>query len=282
LRREILKLKDERAKYRKLIKKVLANLIQYRKQLADDKKQIIDLTKTRAEDHADFKRSQAEHIDIINAIDAVVTELRKLVGSISGKGKPKHVGEIAEETRDRTFKLAQVSEETKSKLAKSFLEITKDDQETSEFLQMATEADQASLHKLIGLLLKLKSSAEKSFNHDKRAERKSKATFKRLIAIIKKDIEKLGAMIVTSEKNLKTYRDKVAKLTIEINIKTKLRANKIKEREETIKERELKEKQYEEEKRQRADEIAIVEKLQKIVKTRLANMTKYLKDNTGS
>jgi uncharacterized coiled-coil DUF342 family protein len=57
LRVEIDKLKRERAKYLKLIIRVKKNLIQYNKQLAEDHTQVTDLTKTRGEDAADFKRS---------------------------------------------------------------------------------------------------------------------------------------------------------------------------------------------------------------------------------
>jgi len=240
--------------------------------LADDQKTLVDLTKKRADDKSDFQRSQAQHVDIINAIDAVVAELRKLVGSISGQGRPASVEEIAQEKRDAAY----------AKLHKSFLQITKDEEEIAMFIQMATKADQEALQKLISLLLKLKESAIKSYNNDKDAEKKSKATFKELKALLNEDMKKLEAMITTSKKHLKEYKDKVAKLAKEINVKTQIRNNKIKEKTATIAERELKENQYNEEKAERADEIRVVQKLQKIVKERLANMSKYLKEHTGA
>lgn len=268
LEREILRLKAERARYLGLIVKVKANLKQYRSQLAADHAQIKSLNKIRGEDASDFRRSQGEHMDIINAISQVVKELRQLQGSISGKGKPKHVQEISQETRDR--------------LNSSFLAIAKDDHEAMQFIQMATEADQKALGDLIKLLLKLQASAEKSFNDDKEAEKRSIATFNRLIEILKKDITKLTAMIVTSEKNLETYEKRVAKLTLEIETDEKIRKSKISERNATIKERETKENAYKEEKKERAEDMRIVRKLQHIVKTRLDNMTAYLKTQTGA
>jgi hypothetical protein len=207
-------------------------------------------------------------MDIINAISEVVKELTKLSGSISGKGRPTHVAEISQEKRDA--------------LHKSFIEITQDDQEALEFIEMATEADQKSLNKLIALLNKLKKSTEQSYNDDVAAEKKSKSTFLTLIVVLKKDIKKLESMIVTSEKNLKAYNAKVAKLTVEIAGKIALRNSKISERKATIKERETKEKQYLSDKAERENEMKIIRRLQKIVKERLANMSKYLKSQTGA
>jgi chromosome segregation ATPase len=268
LRKEIARLVVERTKYTKLVARVLVNLTQYRKQLAANNKQITALTKTRGEDAADYKRSQDEHMDIINAITTVVGDLKTLVGSISGKGKPASVSEISEEKRDR--------------LAASFLEISKDDEEVAIFVEMATEADQKSLAKLIKLLLKLRESTRKSYNEDTTSEKKSKRIFKTLVEILKKDITKLGAMIVTSNKNLKTYRKKIVSLTAEIGVKTRLRNNKKGERKVTVKERMMKKKQWEEDSRERKSEMVVVRRLQKIVKTRLASMSSYLKKETNA
>jgi hypothetical protein len=268
LRKEILALKAERTKYEKLVDRVLANLKQYHQQLAQNRKQATDLTATRALDAADYRRSQNEHMDIINALTEVIKELHNLDGSVSGHGRPTHVGEIDEEKRDR--------------LNKSFLEITKDDQEAALFIQMATDADQKSLRKLIRLLEKLRMSTEKSFNDDKNAEMKSKRIYKTLMSIIKSDITKLGAMIVTSNTNLKNYRSRIARLTVEIGVKTRLRNSLKSERAATITERLAKEKQYNDDKRERRSEMDVVERLQTMVKTRLANMSAYLKRETSA
>ena len=89
-------------------------------------------------------------------------------------------------------------------------------------------------------------------------------------------------MIITSEKNLKTYEQKVISLTITIQAKTALRKAKISERLATIKEREMKEKQYLTDRAERLREMAIIRKLQDIVKKRLATMSAYLKQNVSA
>ena len=265
---EILKLEEERQRYLKLIEKVKINLKQYNAQLLENVKQLKVLTNKRQEDNQDFIRSQSEHLDIIAAIETVVKELRQLVGSISGKGKPTHVSEISQEKRDRLFK--------------GFLQITQDQDEIALFIQTATTADQEALNKLINLLLKLKLSIQSSYNDDKEAEKKSESLYKVLKNALEEDIKKLNIMITTSENNLKLYMKKVVYLTTKIKVKTILKNAKISERLATIKEREMKEKQYLSDKAEREREMAIIRRLQDIVKKRLANMTQYLKKNTDS
>jgi hypothetical protein len=268
LRIEILKLKDERARYQILRDKVIANLKQYNKQRAADQAQARDLANKRVEDHNDFVKSQADHEAALNALDLVIAELKHLAGSVSGQGRPVDVAELSQEKRDGLYK--------------SFLQITKNDEQAAAFLEVATQADQQALNKLISLLKKLKSSVEKSYNDDITAEAKSKRINEDLQATIKADIQKLTKMIVVSEKHLILYNKKIVQLTLEIESKTKIRNSKISERIATIKEREVKEAQYLADKAEREREMAVITKLQKIVKERLAKMSSYLKENVDA
>jgi len=268
LRLEILALEAERAKYVKLVAKVKSNLLQYDQQLAQNLKQKVDLANIRSKDEADFKRSQDEHFDIINALNTVIKELKNLLGSISGHNKPTDVDEIAQETRDR--------------LNKSFLEITKNEEEAQIFIEMATGADQKALTQLIDILIKLKNSTMKSYNDDKNAEERSVKTFKNLTEILTVDISKLNSLIIISRKNLVEYQKKISLIEGNIDQKTKLRNLKLSELRATEKEKETKQKQYEDDKAERSSEAEIIRKLQHIVNTRLANMSKYLRDQTNA
>jgi hypothetical protein len=267
-------LEDQRIKKEKLINRVKANIAQYKSQKAENLKQEISLDKKRIDDHSDYKRSSSEHLDISNAINQVLKELNQLKGSISGRGKPAHVGEIAEEKRDGAWE--------KSQLKKSFLEITKDEGAADMFVQMATEADQKSLETLIGLLQKLLRSTEKSYNDDKAAEAKSLENYNLLKNALHQDNKKLDKMIADSEKNLALYNDQLKKIIKQIGDLKTLRASKQKEKEDTIREKDLKEKAYFTEKEERTEERRVVEKLIDIVEKRLKNMSEYVSKNTGA
>lgn len=276
------KLKDEKEKLIKLIITAKNNLKQYREQLNFNRQQIVHLKKTRAEDHADFLRSQAEHTDIINAIEIVVKELKTLVGSISGRGRPVHVSEISQEKRDAAYakknhSFLELSEETKKTLEQSFLEITQDEEEANIFVQMATEADQDALNKLINMLTKLRVSTIRSFNDDKNKEENSIRLYNKLLRRLESDINKLEKMIISQTNNLTKYEKRLAKVISEIATLEKLILALQAELNATIKEHQLKEKLYKEEKAQREEEMTVVQRLLKLVQKRLANMSAYLK-----
>jgi len=256
LRLEIGALEAERDKYVKLVAKVKSNLLQYEQQLAENLKQKVDLANIRSKDEADFKRSQEEHTDILNALDKVIEELKKLLGSISGHNKPTDVEEIAQETRDR--------------LNKSFLEITKNEEEAQIFIEMATGADQKALTQLIEILYKLKNSTMKSYNDDKDAEGRSVKTFNNLTEILILEISKLNSLIIISRKNLVEYQRKVTSIQGNIDQKTQLRNLKRSELQATEKEKETKQKRYEDDKAERSSEAEIIRKLRHIVNTKLA------------
>jgi chromosome segregation ATPase len=266
LRKAILRLKAEQAKYEKLRDQAALNLKQYNKQLANNNNMLRDNKQRRAADAAEFKRSQNEHNDVLNAIDLVITELRHLVGSVSGQGRFSHIKENDEEKRDR--------------LQKAFVQITQDEAEVNAFVELATSADQKALSNLIKALERIRESTRASYNDDLNHEKKSAATYVALKAILKNDNKKLNSMIAAETKNHATYVKRVQALIVEIANKRKLRNAKKAERKATIAEREAKEKRYNADKAQRDQERKIIEKLQQIVKTRLANMSKILRDQS--
>jgi hypothetical protein len=265
LRKEILRLMAEKAKYENLRDRAAANLVQYKKQKARNVRTLSENAARRVADAADFKKSQSEHTDVLNALDAVLKELAKLHGSVSGAGRPKHVKMTKEEKRDAA-----------QNLKKSFVQISQDEAEIQAFIELATEADQRALANLVNAIVRIRKSTQKSYNDDVAHEKTSLAAFKSLVALLTKDNHKLDSMIVQETKNHKAYVKRVAELVVQIANTKKLRLAKIAEKKATIAERLAKEKRYLEDKAQRAEEKSVINRIQKIVTRRLANMSKYL------
>jgi len=272
LEKEIAALKVKLAKYEALKKQAELNLIQYKKQRAHNVKVLKENDERRKKDAADFKRSQGEHQDVINAINAVVAELKHLVGSVSGAGKPTHVKVNAEEKRDAAH----------AALKKAFIEISQEEAEINAFVELATEADQAALEKLIALIEKVKKKTIASYNDDKNHEEASILKHKTLKALLESDNRKLDRMIAEETKNLNTYIKIIAETKALIATKEKLLKETRALLAATIKEYKEKEAKYLADKAQRDSERIVIKKLQSIVQKRLANMSKYLTEQSNN
>jgi hypothetical protein len=307
LRVEILRLLAEKEKYENLRDKAAQNLVQYKAQLANNVEALVVNEKKRAEDSAEFKRSQSEHTDVLNALDAVLKELETLVGSVSGANRPEHVRQGAEEKRDAAF--VQKPEhngekppqpmgpggqqndddeddeekhdfvQVKQGLQRSFMQISQDEAEVQAFVELATQADQNALRDLIKAILKIKDSTQQSYNDDVVHEKRSVTAYTSLKSLLESDNRKLERMIVEETKNHALYVRRVAELTVKIAQTRKLRDGKIAEKVATIKERLAKKARYEEDKAQRDEERRVIKRIDAIVKRRLANMSKYLNEN---
>jgi chromosome segregation ATPase len=269
---EIEALKTEKSKMEKLINRVKENIKQYNAQKLANNKQLTDLATKRANDKADFDRSTQEHLDLLKALEQVINELVKLSGSISGVGKPNSIQEIDAEKRDAAWKKAKAA----------LVEIAKSDNNAAIFAEMATEADQNALEKLVNLLRKLRKSAEKSYNDDKSAETRSKDNYKILVNSLESDNKKLASLLNASEKNLRDYEGKLANIIKNISNLEKVKESKEKDKKDTIKEKDLKEKVYNAEKLERTEEREVVKKLIKLVEERLVKMSSYLSSNTNA
>jgi hypothetical protein len=299
LRLKIVELREKKEKYENLRDKAAANLVQYKEQLANNMQALVVNEKKRAEDLAEFTRSQSEHTDVLNALDAVLKELNTLVGSVSGVNRPEHVRQGAEEKRDASFlqsakpapqKQDDDDDEVKPEprgekpdsrgpLEKSFMQISQDEAEVQAFVELATQADQKALGDLIKAILKIKDSTQQSYNDDVVHEKRSLAAYVHLKSLLESDNRKLQRMIVEETKNHATYVRRVAELTVQIAQTIKLRNGKIAEKNATIKERLAKKARYEEDKAQRDEERRVIKRIDAIVKRRLANMSKYLNEN---
>jgi len=261
-------LKKEKANYEVRRAKGIKNVKQYEAQKIANTNALNQLTLKRKQDKANYKASVRDHAAIIGAIDQVVANLNKLRGSISGIGKPSHVGAIAQEKRDAKFK---------ARMRRSFVEIVGDDVEAAAFAELATEADQDALARLIALLNRIQRNVKKSLSDDESYEKESRATYKKLKITLQKDNAVLVAMLAKQRANLAKYNKKINELTVTIKIRKDLLRSRRQELKNTKKERLEKEARYNRDKKKRNQEKKIIHRLQKIVRDRLARMSQFLK-----
>ena len=264
LKVEVSNLKKLRASTRVKKARSIRNVAQYKSQLAADHSALNTLTIKRRQDKANYQASNREHSAIIGAIESVIASLNKLRGSIAAN-KPSHVKAIAEERRD--LKLA-------------FTEIV-GEQDAIAFAELATDADQSALARLIALLNNILRNTRKSLTDDQAYEAESRSTYRRLKVTLQKDISVLTKTIAKQQANLATYTRKINELTVTINIRLALLKSRQAELKQVRAERLSKENRYNTDKKHRNHENKIIRKLQAIVTDRLARMSSFLKTSTN-
>jgi hypothetical protein len=268
LQAELAALRKEKASYEVRLAKAIKNIAQYTAQKIANTNALNSLTLKRKQDKANYNASVRDHAAIIGAIDQVVANLAKLKGSISGIGKPSHVGAIAHEKRDAKWKKG---------LKASFAEIVGNDEEASAFAELATEADQDALSKLIALLNRIKENVKRSLSDDEAYEKESRSTYKRLKVTLEKDNHVLGVTLRKQNANKEKYVKKINELTLTIKIRVNLLKTRKQELKNTKKELLEKRTRYHRDKKKRNEEKVIIHKLQKIVKDRLTRMSSFLR-----
>jgi len=232
-----------------------------------------DITSRRKKDRQAYEASVKEHAAIIGAIEQVISELSKLRGSVSGANKPSHVQAISNEKRDAAWKAG---------VKKSFIEIVGDDDaETNAFIELATEADQAALEKLIALLNHISRNTKKSLSDDERSEAQSLASFEKLKASLEGDIKSLENLLKRQQTNLDGYLKKINELTLTINIRLSLQHSRETELKNTETELTTKLTQYHTDTVHRTKEKAVIQRVQNIVKERLAAMSRFLRKSVN-
>ena len=272
LESEISALRKERVSYRTRKARAEANIKQYSAQLQSNINTLNTLTLKRKQDKANYQASVRDHSAVIGAIDQVVARLTRLQGSISGIGKPSHVSAVAQEKRDAAWKAG---------VRKSFVEIVGNDDEATAFAELATEADQNALAKLIALLNRIQSNVRRSLSDDSAYEKESQVTYKRLKTTLLKDNAVLNASLTKQRANLGRYIKKINELTVTIKIRRDLLRSRQQELRNTRQERLQKEARYNRDKKKRSEEKVIIAKLQRIVRDRLARMSQFLKSSTN-
>jgi len=261
-------LKKERTSFELRKTKAEANIKQYKAQRVANTNALNDLAVKRKKDKAAFRASVRDHEAIIGALDQVIASLAKLRGSVSGIGRPKHVREISQEKRDAAWR---------ARMKKSFLEIVGDDNEAAAFAELATEADQDALERLIALLNRIQVNVKKSLADDAKHEKESRAIYKKLKVTLEKDNAVLDQALTKQGANLERYIKKINELTVTIKIRKSLLKTRKTELANTRKEKIQKQARYNRDKAKRSQEEGIIRKLQKIVKDRLARMSQFLR-----
>jgi len=248
------------------------NILQYNSQKTQDQTTLNDVTARRKKDRQNYEASVKEHSAIIGAIETVISELAKLRGSVSGVNKPAHMQAIANEKRDAAYKGVK----------KSLIEIVgDDDEETNAFIELATEADQAALEKLIALLQNISRNTKKSLSDDERSEAQSLASFEKLKTSLEGDIKSLENLLGRQQTNLEQYVKKINELTMTINIRSSLLRSRELELKNTKAEYMTKEQHYHADTAHRTKEKTVIQRVQKIVKERLAAMSHFLRSNVN-
>jgi hypothetical protein len=269
LRIQIVDAEKRLEELKQLIKKSEENISQYNSQHAENIAALEQLAKNRAADEEEYRRSVQEHDDLLNAIEQVINELTKLAGSISGQAKPDHVEEIEAETRDR--------EALKNQVYTSFLQVTKNEREALAFAQIASKADHNALQKLINLLLDLADATKTSRNADEEHEAKSQAANTQLYATLNEDNKNLVKLLEDQKSNLEKYENEAAQKTqelLDLKAEKDRKEHELQETEQELKDRM---KQYEADKAERNNEITVIQRLKKVVETRLNNMSAFLR-----
>jgi len=128
------------------------------------------------------------------------------------------------------------------------------------FLQVAEQADQDSLAKLIALLNQLLSSTKKSLADDHVGEDRSLKTYNQLVTKINTDIGLLNTAIKKQTDNLNSYKKELNELNVTINTLEALLQKNIAYRDSNIAIRTQQRAKCEADTRQRQYEMKIIEK----------------------
>ena len=270
----ILRLSDQIASAQKKLAQInikilraTTNIKQYSLQFNQEAALLSNLRIKRNLDIAIFNDNMYNHQNLLLALDQVMIALRKLRGSVSGVGRPSHVEAGRNEMRDTNWKKEHGG---------ALLQIFSED-DINNFVQVATEADQDALSKLLTLLETLKRSVQKSLIDDENDEKKSLILFKQLEKQLESDLEHLSSSLIKQKRNLKAYESLRNELTVEINEKTNLRKKNLEYVNQTIELRRTEKSKYDMDTRGRNREKGIISRLERIVNEKLAKMQEFVR-----
>lgn len=253
------------------ISRAQKNVKQYTYQYDQERTMVIKLNMKRNVDHDVYKTNVYNSQNFLLALDQVMIALRKLRGSISGVNRPGHVNEINAESRDRQWKKVHGAA-----LMQIFSEGEIDD-----FVQIATEADQDGLSKLLGLLARLYQSAQKSLDDFEQDEVRSKKTFNFLITQLSSDVNKLESLISRQKNNLTAYLSYRNSLVVEIKEKNNLKVKNEEFLKQTVETRRVELLKFEADIRARNREKLVIRRIEKIVNEKLAKMNAFVKSRVN-
>jgi hypothetical protein len=270
IRADLVHLRKQRVSFIKRRNRSKRNIKQYSSQLVNSQNSLNDLTVRRKQDKSNYQISKNEHNALIDALSQVVGHLEKLRNSIAGVGKPSHVSATSQEKRDAAF----------ARSKKALLEVMSSD-EVDALVEVATEADQAALLKLISILNRILNGTRASLRDQEAHELNSKRTFNKLKTNLSADVATLNNALKAQRKNLSKYNRKINELTVTIKLKKALLKTRVASRKAAKAEKLQKENKYHADRKQRHKELKVIRKLQVIVDTRLASMSKFLSSKTN-
>lgn len=277
LQAKIEALTREIARLTVLIAKADANILSFRTRITNLKRLLVELKRDNDSDNVYYKNRIEALGRVYNVFTRLVQQLTKLVGSASAAKVPTHVKLTAAEKRDIEYRRTHPAVKKTSFLQTETEEKTVTEtemlmsREYTNFLENTLNADQAALSKLIGLITKLQVDTLTK----KTQTQAHLDNVNRTYLSLKKSTE---VEVAANKKSLKSQR---ANRNLYVNQKAaaeKQKAAHEARRDLLKKERALNEnlrKNLEsvhlKEKEQRAGERLIVEKLMKIVETRLVS-----------
>ena len=243
-----------------LIAQAELNIISFTERIGNLTQSIVDLDAKLVED-TKYYTDKATGLQELNVKLLLVNEkLGKMIGSSSGKNEASHIARTESEKRDIAYRKAH---------ATSFIQLSKTIPLASDLVESFLQADQAALHKLMGIISKF---AQEALDNKAEAEQK---------------------LVEAKETHAELHKQMVDEIALNKKSRTKQIANKKHyESEKAEKEEEKKEKEdrmaalekekaineklqkalvdtYNKEKADRAEEIKVVGILIHIVETRL-------------
>jgi len=270
IRADLVHLRKQRVSFIKRRNRSRRNIKQYNSQLVTSQTTLNDLTVRRKQDKKNFQILKNEHNALIDALVQVVGHLQKLRNSIAGVGKPAHVSQNRSEKRDAAF----------ARSRKALLEVMSE-AEINALVEVATEADQSALLRLINILTRILNGTRSSLSDNQNHELTSKRTFNKLRTNLRADIATLNNVLKAQRRNLKVYNRRITELTVTIRLKKALLTTRVASRKAAKAELLQKENKYHADRKQRHKELRVIRKLQVIVDTRLASMSKFLSSKTN-
>jgi hypothetical protein len=164
LTEEILKLEIEIERLAGLIEVANKNIVSFRERIANLEELLTNMAAANADDNKYYNQKIEELERLYQAFTQMIEKLNKLKGSVSGVNKYEHINATESELRDIAWRKANSNTsfvEVDEKKFLSFLQIT--NQETNKlavklakqytnFLEATLNADQAALEKLVSIL----------------------------------------------------------------------------------------------------------------------------------
>jgi hypothetical protein len=270
IRADLVNLRQQRVSFIKRRNRAQRNIKQYNSQRVRSQNTLNDLTVRRKQDKSNFQVSKNEHNALIDALGQVISHLARLRKSISGVGKPSHVSSTSSEKRDAAW----------ARSKKALLEVMSED-EMNALVEVATQADQDALLRLLNILTRIQNGTKASLRDQEAHEQASKRTFNKLRTNLNNDVRTLRNVLKAQRKNLNKYNRKINELTVTIKLKNQLLKVRIASRKAAKAEKLQKHNKYHADRKQRHKELKVIRRLTNIVETRLASMSKYLSSNVN-